>query len=76
MSGTYEMTVREFVDQHSDGYFRSVPLADFDRWFVPKRFKSLLDTRMRTDRTGRRSCTGRLSVSRRDHRCIGIVERH
>jgi len=53
MSATDEIAVREFVDQHPDGYFRSVPLAGFDQWFEPKRFKNLLDTRMRTDRTTR-----------------------
>jgi hypothetical protein len=53
MSGTDEITVREFVDQHPDGYFRSVPLAGFDQWFEPKRFKALLNRRMRTDRTTR-----------------------
>jgi hypothetical protein len=53
MSDRDETTVREFVDQHPAGYFRSVPLAGFDQWFEPKRFKSLLTTRMRTDRTTR-----------------------
>jgi hypothetical protein len=53
MAGTDQITVREFVDQHADGYFRSVPLAGLDQWFDPKRFKMLLTTRMRTDRTTR-----------------------
>jgi hypothetical protein len=53
MSDRDEMTVREFVDQHPAGYFRSIPLAGFDQWFEPNRFKSLLNTRMRTDRTTR-----------------------
>jgi len=53
MSDRDEITVREFVDQHPAGYFRSVPLAGLDQWFEPKRFKSLLNTRMRTDRTTR-----------------------
>ena len=53
MAGSDEITVREFVDQHANGSFRSVPLAGFDQWFAPKRFKQLLTTRMRTDRTTR-----------------------
>jgi hypothetical protein len=53
MSDSDEITVRQFVEQHADGYFRSVPLAGFDQWFAPKRFKQLLTTRMRTDRTTR-----------------------
>jgi hypothetical protein len=53
MSDRDEITVREFVDQHPDGYFRSAPLAGFDQWLEPKRFKRLLTTRMRTDRTTR-----------------------
>jgi hypothetical protein len=51
MAYTDELTVREFVDQHPAGSFRSVPLAGLDQWFEPKRFKRLLTTRMRTDRT-------------------------
>jgi len=53
MLGTDEITVREFVDQHPDGYFRSIPLTGFDQWFEPKRFKNLLDRRMRRGRTTR-----------------------
>ena len=53
MADRDELTVREFVDQHPGGYFRSVPLAGLDHWFEPKRFKRLLTTRMRTDRTTR-----------------------
>jgi hypothetical protein len=53
MSDIDKMTVREFVDRHPDGFFRSVPLAGFDQWFEPKRFKQLLTTRMRMDRTTR-----------------------
>jgi hypothetical protein len=48
-----QVTVHEFVTQHPDGYYRSIPLTGFDQWFEPKRFKTLLTTRMRTDRTTR-----------------------